>query len=178
METSQPPSSEEIAAAIQRLAIELADKHSKTTNLAIVGIARGGIELGKRLTKLISEELDQEIPYGVVDISFHRDDISSNPVPNIQSFANLPFDVEGRHIILVDDVIFSGRSIRAAINELFDQGRPSKVTLAVLIDRGGRSLPIQPDFTGIDLKVTADQRVEVIISKNSDIPDSISIATD
>lgn len=178
METSQPPSSEEIAAAIQRLAIELADAHSETSNLAVVGIARGGIELGKRLTKLAGAKLNRELPYGVVDFSFHRDDISSNPVPNIQSFANLPFDVEGKHIILVDDVIFSGRSVRAAINELFDQGRPAKVSLAVLVDRGGRSLPIQPDFIGISLKTPENQHVEVVVSKDPDVPDSITIATE
>lgn len=176
METFQPPSSEEIAAAIQGLAVELADAHPDGSKLAVVGIAVGGIELGRRLTKSISERLKQEIPYGVVDISFHRDDISSNPVPNIQSFANLPFDVEGKTVILVDDVIFSGRTIRAALNEIFDQGRPDKVELAVLVDRGGRSLPINPDFTGLTIEATDEQRVEVSVSNQDEIPHTITIA--
>ena len=110
MDTSQPPSSEELAAAIQRLAIELADAHPDPANLAVIGIARGGVKLGKRLAKSIGERLKQELPYGTVDISFHRDDLSSNPVPNVMSFANLPFDVEGKTIILIDDV-FSKFSI-------------------------------------------------------------------
>ncbi|MDA0346339.1 MAG: bifunctional pyr operon transcriptional regulator/uracil phosphoribosyltransferase PyrR [Verrucomicrobia bacterium] len=177
MDTSQPPSSEELAAAIQRLAIELAEAYPDPANLVIVGIARGGIELGKRLAKSIGERLKHELPYGIVDISFHRDDLSSNPVPNIMSFANLPFDVEGKTIILVDDVIFSGRSIRAALNEIFDQGRPAKVSLAVLVDRGGRALPINPDFTGLMVKANPNQHVKVVVNDNPDTPDTISIAT-
>lgn len=177
METIQPPTSEQIAEAITGLAVELANSFTRDADLAVVGIARGGIELGKRLSQLISEKLKQEIPCGVVDISFHRDDISSNPVPNIQSIANLPFDVKGKSIVLVDDVIFSGRTIRAALNEIFDQGRPDSVKLAVLVDRGGRSLPIQPDFVGLTLETDKEQRIETTISNQSDTPDSILITT-
>ena len=177
MQTSQPPSHEEIAEAIKRLTVKLAEAHPDTSQLALIGIARGGIELGKRIKAGLSDSLQCDIPYGVVDISFHRDDISSNPVPHIQSFANLPFNVEGKTVILVDDVVFSGRTIRAALNEIFDQGRPEKVVLAVLVDRGDRSLPIHPDFTGLTLDVRPDQRVEVEISDQPDTLDSISIAT-
>ena len=177
METSQPPTHEEIAEAINRLVAKLAEVYANTSNLAVIGIARGGVELGKRINNGLSEKLRREIPYGIVDISFHRDDINSNPVPNIQTFANLPFDVEGKTVILVDDVIFSGRTIRAALNEIFDQGRPDSVDLVALVDRGNRSLPIHPDFTGLKLDVHSDQRVEVIISDNPETPDSISIAT-
>jgi len=176
METSQAPTHEEIAEAINRLVVELADVHGNASSLAVIGIARGGVELGRRINNGLSEKLGREIPYGVVDISFHRDDINSNPVPNIQSFANLPFNAEGTTVILVDDVIFSGRTIRAALNEIFDQGRPAKVVLVALVDRGERSLPIHPDFTGLKLNVHFDQRVEVTISDQSDTPDSISIA--
>jgi pyrimidine operon attenuation protein / uracil phosphoribosyltransferase len=175
MQTSQPPTHEEIAEAIQRLVDYLAEAHSGTENLVVIGIARGGVELAKRITTGLSTKLGRQIPYGVVDISFHRDDISSNPVPHIQSFDNLPFFVEDKQVILVDDVIFSGRTIRAALNEIFDQGRPEKVVLAVLIDREGRSLPIQPDFSGLKLNVSLDERVEVHISDKADIKDTISI---
>ncbi len=177
MQITQPPSHEDIAEAIKRLTLELADAYPDPANLTLIGIARGGVELGKRIQTGLAEKLNQDIPYGVVDISFHRDDISSNPVPNIQSFANLPFNVEGKNVVLIDDVIFSGRSVRAALNEVFDQGRPNRVKLAVLVDRGGRSLPIQPDFVGLSLDVEDDQRVEVSISDQSDTPDSISIET-
>lgn len=177
METSQPPSHEDIAEAIKRLTDELSEAYPDPSKLTLIGIARGGVELGKRIQKALAEKLSQDIPYGVVDISFHRDDISSNPVPNIQSFANLPFNVEGKHVVLIDDVVFSGRSVRAALNEVFDQGRPNSVKLAVLVDRGGRSLPIQPDFVGLSLDVEDGQRVEVSISDQSDTPDTISIET-
>ena len=176
MQTSQPPTHEEIATAIQRLATQIIESCSDPDRLAVIGIARGGVELGKRMAAILQENLGHDIPYGVVDISFHRDDISSNPVPNIQSFANLPFNVEDKTVILVDDVIFSGRSIRAALNEVFDQGRPAKVFLAVLVDRGGRSLPIQPDFVGLVLEAKPNERVEVVISADPDIPDSVEIA--
>ena len=177
METSQPPSQEDIANAISRLTVELSEAYPDPTNLVLIGIARGGIELGKRIRNGMAEALSHDIPYGVVDISFHRDDISSNPVPNIQSFANLPFNVEGKTVVLIDDVVFSGRTVRAALNEVFDQGRPKSAVLAVLVDRGGRCLPIQPDFVGLALDVNDDQRVEVTISDQPDTPDSISIAT-
>lgn len=176
METIQPPSSEQITEAITKLAVDVAENFPQDANLTVVAIARGGIELGKRMSQLISKKLEKEIPCGVVDISFHRDDISSNPAPEIQSIGNLPFDVEGKSILLVDDVIFSGRTIRAALNEIFDQGRPDFVKLAVLVDRGGRSLPIQPDFVGLNLEANKKQRVEVEISNQPDIPDSILIA--
>lgn len=177
MQTSQPPSHEDIASAISRLTVELSEAYPDPTDLVLIGIARGGIELGKRIQAAMSDRLKHDIPHGVVDISFHRDDISSNPVPNIQSFANLPFDVEGKTVVLIDDVVFSGRTVRAALNEVFDQGRPNSVKLAVLVDRGGRCLPVQPDYVGLTLDVSDEQRVEVTLSDQPDTPDSISIAT-
>lgn len=177
METSRPPSHEEIAQAIERLVLDLAATYSAGDPVVVIGIARGGVELGKRLCQALGEKTGRDIPCGVVDISFHRDDISSNPVPHIQSFANLPFDVEGKSVILVDDVIFSGRSVRAALNEIFDQGRPEKVKLAVLIDRGGRSLPVQPDFTGMNLSLSPEQRIHVQWGDQPGSEDSVSITS-
>lgn len=175
MESTEQPSAEAIESAIQRLARDLADAHRDSENLAVIGIAEGGNGLAKRLARMISDHLGRTLPCGVIDISFHRDDISSNPVPNIQSFANLPFDVNDRTIILVDDVIFSGRSTRAALNEIFDQGRPDCVRLAVLVERVGRCLPIQPDYVGLRLEPRSDQRVEVSINNDPGLPDSIAI---
>lgn len=175
MKSPEQPSAEAIEAAIQRLARELAEAHQDSENLAVIGIAQGGNGLARRLARMISDHLGRTLPCGVVDISFHRDDISSNPVPNIQAFSNLSFDVDDRTIILVDDVIFTGRSTRAALNEIFDQGRPDCVRLAVLVERGGRCLPIQPDYVGLRLEAHSDQRVEVSINNDPDLPDSIAI---
>ncbi|MCB1123810.1 MAG: bifunctional pyr operon transcriptional regulator/uracil phosphoribosyltransferase PyrR [Verrucomicrobiae bacterium] len=177
MTTAQPPSHEEIAEAINRLVLDLAEAYSESENVVVIAIARGGVELGKRISSALGDKLGREIPCGVVDISFHRDDISSNPVPHIQTFANLPFDVEEKTVILVDDVIFSGRSVRAALNEIFDQGRPKKVSLAVLIDRGGRSLPIQADFTGMTLKLASNELIKVYLDDSSSSEDSVSITS-
>lgn len=175
MESPEQPSAEAIESAIQRLARDLAEAHQDSENLAVIGIAGGGIELARRLARMISDQIGRKLPCGAIDISFHRDDISSNPVPNIQTFSNLPFSVQNRTLILVDDVIFTGRSTRAALNEVFDQGRPDHVQLAVLVERDGRCLPIQPDFVGLRLEVNSDQRVEVSISADPNQPDSIAI---
>ncbi len=175
MVTSGQPSTEDIESAIERLAHDLAETHKNSKNLAVIGIAGGGITLARRLARMLSDKLGRKLPCGVVDISFHRDDISSNPVPNIQSFANLPFAVDDSTLILVDDVIFTGRTIRAALNEIFDQGRPDCVRLAVLVNRGGRCLPIQPDFAGLRLQTGAGQRVDVSINDDPGQPDSIAI---
>ena len=175
MQSFQQPSVEAIAAAIQRLAREVAEAHQDCDQLAVIGIAEGGMGLAQRLAGMISEKLGRNVPCGVIDISFHRDDISSNPVPNIQCISNLSFDVDHRAILLVDDVIFTGRSARAALNEIFDQGRPDCVRLAVMVERSGRCLPIQPDYVGMRLEAPSQQRIVVSLNDDPDQPDSISI---
>ena len=127
-----------------------------------VGIYSGGAWIAERLAKLI----DGDHPVGFIDVSFYRDDFSRTGLkPEVKS-TELPFDVEGATIVLVDDVLYTGRSVRAAINELFDFGRPARIELAVLVDRGGRELPIEPTYTGARLAVARD--LSVVLSRTDD----------
>jgi len=140
---------EDIAAGVERLASAIREKNPGTP-LALVGIRSRGDEVAERVLTLLSEE-DRELDFGVLDISLYRDDFEHlHENPSIQE-SDIPFPLEGAHVILVDDVLFTGRTIRAALDALSDYGRPGKVELAVLIDRGHREMPIQPDYVGISL---------------------------
>lgn len=140
---------EDIAAGVERLAQAIREK-TQGKPIALVGIRSRGDEVAERVLNILSEE-DREIAFGVLDISLYRDDFAHlHENPSIQE-SDIPFPVEGAHIILVDDVLFTGRTIRAALDALSDYGRPGKVELAVLIDRGHREMPIQPDYVGITL---------------------------
>jgi pyrimidine operon attenuation protein/uracil phosphoribosyltransferase len=140
---------EDIAAGVERLALAIRERNQGKP-LALVGIRSRGDEVAERVLNLLSEE-DRELSFGVLDISLYRDDFEHlHENPAIQE-SDIPFPVEGAHIILVDDVLFTGRTIRAALDALSDYGRPGKVELAVLIDRGHREMPIQPDYVGITL---------------------------
>jgi pyrimidine operon attenuation protein/uracil phosphoribosyltransferase len=160
----------EIRAAIERLAAAIIERHGSSANLLILGIANGGIEVARRLsTRLTELEPQLAAKSGTVDISFHRDDISRNPIPKEFAPTHIPRDVNGATIILVDDVLYSGRTIKAALDELFDHGRPTKVELAILVDRGGRRLPFVADYCG--LVVTATEAEKVVVNLDSGKPD-------
>ena len=147
---------------IRRMAGEIVERAGGATNLALVGIRRGGVPLAAKLAAHIEELENVRVPVGAVDISLYRDDASTAlPKPQIGR-TELPFDVEGRRIVLVDDVLYTGRTVRAAVDALLDYGRPQKIQLAVLIDRGGRELPIQPDFVVRVAEVAANDKVEVL----------------
>jgi pyrimidine operon attenuation protein/uracil phosphoribosyltransferase len=159
----------EIHAAIDRLAASIGERHSQTKSLILLGIANGGIELSRRLATKLGAKT------GILDISFHRDDIERNPIPKEFVPTRIPVDVTGATVILIDDVLFSGRTVKAALDELFDHGRPAKVELAILIDRAGRKLPVAADYTGLALDVTA--RCKVVVKLDADQParDSVTI---
>lgn len=146
----QTLTAEDITAGVDRLAQAIIEKH-RGHPIALVGIRSRGDEVAERVLTLLSQEDDWELSFGVLDISLYRDDFEHmHENPKLQE-SDIGFEVEGAHIILVDDVLFTGRTIRAALDALFDYGRPNKVELAVLIDRGHREMPIQPDFVGIML---------------------------
>lgn len=127
-------------------------------NTALVGIHSGGAWLAERLQSM----LGAGIPLGTLDISFYRDDFSRIGLhPQIKP-SNIPFDVEGCHVILIDDVLYTGRTARAAMNELFDYGRPAKITLAALVDRGGRELPIHAEVVGTTMQIDPKQNLELV----------------
>lgn len=165
----------EIGQALDSIASQIANDYSGRNPPLIVGIARGGVPVAKRLASLLEKNWETQVNIGQLDISFHRDDINQNPIPKSAENTELPFDVEEGQVILVDDVIFSGRTIRAALNELFDLGRPANVKLAVLFDRGGRCLPIQPDYTGFHKQVSPLAKVVVQLDSQTCSKDEILI---
>ena len=146
--------------ALKRMAHEIAERDETPKDLVLVGIQRGGVFLAGRLTNLLKDILGQVIPAGALDVSMHRDDIGTNVAPNIHPTV-IPFDVTGKTVVLVDDVLFSGRTTRAALDALNDFGRPQRVQLAVLIDRGHRELPIKADFVGKNVPTSLRERVNV-----------------
>ena len=154
-------SSSEIDRTLVRLAHQIVEKHNGGGNLGLVGIKRRGIPIAQRLAKIIEAIEKQPIETGSLDISFYRDDLSTDgPRPTVQP-SSIGFDIEDRDIILIDDVLYTGRTIRAALDALFDHGRPRSVRLLVLIDRGHRELPIEAQFTGRTVPTSSREIVEV-----------------
>lgn len=152
---------EDASLGLQRIAREIVDKAGRDTELALVGIRRGGPPLAERIGAELERLLGKPVPIGSVDITLYRDDAQmALPNPRIGR-SDVPFDVRTRKIILVDDVLFTGRTVRAALHALLDYGRAKAIELAVLVDRGGRELPIQPDYFVARVEVAAQQRVEV-----------------
>jgi len=156
----------DIRQSIDRLAAAVGQALTADGEISIVGIRTRGEVLAARLTAALQKRGPQRIGRGVLDITMYRDDLSEvGPAPMVRP-THIDFDINDKPMVLVDDVIFTGRSIRAALNALADFGRPSVIRLAVLVDRGGRELPIQPDFVGLALKeVPADHRVNVRLAE-------------
>jgi pyrimidine operon attenuation protein / uracil phosphoribosyltransferase len=135
----------------------------------LLGIANGGIELARRL----AERLD--VAWGILDISFHRDDIGLNPIPAERHPSRIPMDITDRRVVLVDDVLHTGRTLKAALDELFDHGRPATVELLILVDRGGRRLPFAPTYLGLSLSPRPDQKVRVHLDPASPARDRLTL---
>ena len=152
----------DIKRVLERLATRIAASFPTDSPVSIIGIRTRGEAVARRLAALLRAKGHSQIGLGVLDITFYRDDLSEAGAKPLIHPTEIPFDIDGKPALLVDDVIFTGRSIRAALDALTDFGRPSMIRLAVLADRGGRELPIQPDFVGLALKeVPADHRVNV-----------------
>ena len=152
---------------LQRIAHEIVERNEDLSKVALVGIHTRGVPLAQRLRRLIQEFADVEVALGTLDITFYRDDLVArggdaplHPQPVVKA-TTLDFSLEGLTCILVDDVLYTGRTIRAAIEALFDYGRPERVQLACLVDRGHRELPIRPDYVGKNLPSARDERVQV-----------------
>ena len=143
-----------------RIAHEIVEKNPDGA-IALVGIHRRGAVLARRLQTLTSELLEPAVPLGDLDISFYRDDYAIRPSAPVVHATHLEFPVDGRTIVIVDDVLYTGRTVRAAIDATFDYGRPARVQLAVLVDRGHRELPIRPDYVGKNLPTRRDEMVDV-----------------
>ena len=146
--------------ALTRIAHEIAERNENDSEVALVGIHRGGVYLANRLAELLAGIWSHPVLTGTIDVGMHRDDLHKQPAPNILPTI-IPFDVTGKTVILVDDVLFSGRTTRAALDALTDLGRPRRIQLAVLIDRGHRELPIKADFVGKNVPTSVNERINV-----------------
>jgi len=155
----------EIERALQRIAHEIVEKNRGTKDVALVGIRTGGEGIAQRLKKLLEKIEGGRVPCGYMDITMYRDDIfHTNTHPEVHK-TSIDFSVEGRIVVLVDDVLFTGRSVRAAMDAVMDLGRPRRIQLAVLIDRGHRELPIRPDFVGRNIPTSRGDQVNVFVGE-------------
>lgn len=145
---------------LTRIAHEIVERNDNNQSVVIVGVQRGGIHLAERLGGLLKGIWGHAVPVGRIDVGMHRDDLNHHAAPNIQPTV-MPFDINGKTVVLVDDVLFSGRTTRAALDALNDFGRPRRIQLAVLVDRGHRELPIKPDFVGKNVPTAMNERIEV-----------------
>jgi len=154
-----------LSRALQRMAVEVLELAHGTEDLLLMGIQRRGVELAERIAKQIETDEGAAVPRGALDITLYRDDLQTvGPKPVIGE-TRLPGDLTGKHVVIVDDVLFTGRTVRAALDELADFGRPKRISLCVLVDRGGRELPIQPDIVGKQVKVNSGERVDVLVEE-------------
>jgi pyrimidine operon attenuation protein / uracil phosphoribosyltransferase len=152
---------DDLRRTLRRIAHEIAEKNPNPDALAIVGIHTRGALLARRLHALLAELTGAEVPIGDIDISFYRDDVGMRPQHPVVHSSHIDFPVDGVTVVLVDDVLYTGRTVRAGIDALFDYGRPQRVQLAVLTDRGHRELPIRPDYVGKNLPTARSERVNV-----------------
>ena len=155
-----------IRRALTRIAHEIAERNEKSADVVLVGIQRGGVPLAQRLAETLTDIWKHAVPIGSLDVSMHRDDLDQRAAPNIQPTV-IPFDITSKTVVLVDDVLFRGRTIRAAMDALNDFGRPRQIQLAVLVDRGHRELPIKADFVGKNQPTSAAERVVVRVGEPS-----------
>ncbi len=158
-------SASEIERTLVRLAHEIVERNEGAANIGLIGIKRRGVPLAQRIGKLISNIEKRPIDVGVLDISFYRDDLSTQGTRPVVTPGAVGFDVTGRDVILMDDVLYTGRTIRAALDALFDHGRPKSVQLLVLIDRGHRELPIQATYTGRNVPTSSREIIEVKLNE-------------
>ncbi|WP_302961848.1 bifunctional pyr operon transcriptional regulator/uracil phosphoribosyltransferase PyrR [uncultured Adlercreutzia sp.] len=155
---------DEIERAVTRIAHQILEANKGAENLALVGIVTRGDLLAKMLAQKIQEIEGVEVPLGKLDISFYRDDFATHFAPEVHS-TDIPFDIDGKTVVLVDDVLYTGRTIRAALDALMDIGRPAAVQLAVLVDRGHRELPIRADFVGKNVPSASDENVRLFLEE-------------
>lgn len=150
---------------LKRMADEIIELHNGTDDLILVGIQRRGVQLATRIVEAIREREKVEVPRGALDITLYRDDLQTVGPRPVVGPTDLPWNLEGKHVVIIDDVLYTGRTVRAALDELADFGRPRRIALAVVIDRGGRELPIAPDVVGKEIEVLPGRRVDVFVEE-------------
>lgn len=162
---SQIMDAQGIRRVLTRIAHEVLERNEESNQIALVGIQRGGVYLAERLAALLNGACGHPIPCGKLDVGMHRDDLDRQLPPEVHP-TEIPFDVNGKSVVLIDDVLYSGRTTRAAMDALNDFGRPKKMQLAVLVDRGHRELPIKADYVGRNVTTRTQQRVDVRLKES------------
>jgi pyrimidine operon attenuation protein/uracil phosphoribosyltransferase len=168
-EKAQLMSASEIDRTLVRLAHEILEKTQDLDKLAFIGIRRRGVPLAQRVARKIAALENRDVPTGILDINLYRDDLSTVGIQPVVNSTDIPFSVVGQDVVLFDDVLYTGRTIRAALDALFDKGRPARVQLCVLIDRGHRELPIEARYVGRMVQTTANEIIEVKFQEIDDI---------
>jgi pyrimidine operon attenuation protein/uracil phosphoribosyltransferase len=166
---------EAIRKAVRRIAHEIIERNGDLSRLVIVGIPTRGVEIARRIVEHIEASEGVRPGFGIVDVSMHRDDISTRGRPTAVVPTQLPLELEGRTIVLVDDVLFTGRSCRAALDAIASFGRPARIQYAVLVDRGHRELPIRADYVGKNLPTSREERIRVRFETLDGTPDSVML---
>ena len=166
--------SQAVARSLVRIAHEILEHNRTTDNLAIVGIRSRGVYLAQRLAECIKKIDNKEVPVGVLDITLYRDDLTLLGHQPIVHKTEIDFDITGKNVVLVDDVLYTGRTVRAALDALIDFGRPKSIQLAVLVDRGHRELPVRADFAGKNIPTAKNETVEVRLEE-TDGKDEVAI---
>jgi pyrimidine operon attenuation protein/uracil phosphoribosyltransferase len=165
VEKTQLMTATEIDRTLSRLAHEIVEKSGGTSNLALIGIRRRGVPLAKRIAQAMRGIDGVDVPVGILDITLYRDDLSKVAAQPVLQSSDIPFTVDDKDLVLVDDVLYTGRTIRAAMNGLFDLGRPKRVRLCVLIERGHRELPIEASFVGRGVQTSDTEIIEVRLNE-------------
>lgn len=158
----------DIARALTRIAHEILERNKGVKDLALVGIRTGGVHLAHRLVKRIQDIEGVQVPIGELDITLYRDDLALRKDQPVLRKTSVPFDMSDKSVVLVDDVLFTGRTIRAAMDGLMDLGRPEEIQLAVLVDRGHRQLPIKANYIGKNLPTSREEKVQVLLEENGE----------
>lgn len=157
-----------IAGALKRMAREIVERNGDCADLVLMGVQRTGVTLARRLAALLEKDLRRPLPVGTLDVAMHRDDLDQRLAPHVHP-THIPGDITGKVVVLVDDVLFSGRTTRAALDALNDFGRPRQVQLAVLVDRGHRELPIRADFVGKNVPTALEDHIEMRLNENGGV---------
>ena len=164
---------EAIRRALRRIAHEIIERNSKLENVVLTGIPSRGVEIARRIASFIRETRNADVDSGVIDVAMHRDDVGTRKELPVVHASNLPVPLEGRTVIIVDDVLYTGRTVRAAMDAINSFGRPARIQLAILIDRGHRELPIRPDYVGKNLPTETREQIQVRLQETDSEPDVV-----
>jgi pyrimidine operon attenuation protein/uracil phosphoribosyltransferase len=164
---------EAIRRAVRRIAHEIVERNPHLEQIVLAGIPSRGVEIGRRIAAAIRVIASTEIETGVIDVAMHRDDVGTRPELPVVRASNLPVPLEQRTVIIVDDVLYTGRTVRAAMDAINSFGRPARIKLAVLVDRGHRELPIRPDYVGKNLPTATREQIQVRLQQTDNEPDAV-----